>query len=401
MPGARVSEPERGGRGRSIVRRRPLPGAQAPASRRSSPGENATPQRASTAFGSRVGAARGTAERDAGRPGRVPRRPARRRWLLLLALAVIVVAWARGRTLPPEHSEASTQQAPKSSASAAARFAAPAGLNPLACRMYAPTGPAVHRTIFVDAGHGGVDPGAIGVSSSGALVQEKTITLAVAQQLLPKLRAAGYAVLMSRIADVPVTQLQAGDTDSNGFTLTGEHKDTAARIQCANAGHADLLLAIHFNSFSDPSAGGAETIYDASRPFAAQNKHFAGLVQRELIASFSAEGWTVPDRGTKDDSQLDTPAFTSQAENYGHLLELGPAQAGWLAHPSAMAGALTEPLFVTDRAEADVAVNPRGQQAMASALAAAVAAYFAPPTASASAVTSGSPTAPLGASAAP
>ncbi|MGH2364531.1 MAG: N-acetylmuramoyl-L-alanine amidase family protein [Chloroflexota bacterium] len=267
--------------------------------------------------------------------------------------------------------------------------------------MYPPTGPAVHRTVFVDAGHGGVDPGAIGVTSAGASVEEKTVTLAVAQQLLPHLRAAGYNVLMSRTADVPVTQPRAGDTNSNGFTLSGEHKDTAARIQCANAGHTDLLLAIHFNSFYDPSAGGAETIYDASRPFAAQNERFAELVQRQLIASFSAAGWTVPDRGAKDDSQLNTPAFTTQAENYGHLLELGPAQAGWLEHPSAMPGALTEPLFVTDRAEADVAADPRGQQAMASALAAAVAAYFAPPTASASGVPIGSSLAPLGATAAP
>jgi N-acetylmuramoyl-L-alanine amidase len=185
---------------------------------------------------------------------------------------------------------------------------------------------------------------------------------------MPKLQRDGYAVLMSRRSDTTVAALGPDSTDANGLTAAGEHGDTTARVQCANSGHAQALVAIHFNSFDYASVGGAETIYDSARPFAADNQRLAGLVQQEVLSAFSGRGWTVPDRGIKDDSGLDGPALSAAAENYGHLLELGPSQAGWLDNPSQMPGALTEPLFVTDRNEANVAVSADGQEAMATGI---------------------------------
>ena len=258
------------------------------------------------------------------------------------------------------------------------------GLNTDACRRFAPLAPDKRLTIFVDPGHGGVDPGAIGATSTGQPVQEKAITLAASLDLLPLLRQAGYTVVMSRTGDTTVAQLGPGDAQSGGLTVQGEHRDTQARIRCANAVHANLLVSIHLNAFSSPSVGGAETIYDSVRSFKAENLRFAREIQRNILASFAAQAWTIPDRGVKDDANLGG-AITAQAQAYGHLLELGPAQGGWLTQPSAMPGALTEPLFVTDPNEADVAVTRRGQEAIASGLLHAVEAYFAPPPSSASA----------------
>ena len=252
-----------------------------------------------------------------------------------------------------------------------------AGLRSDACRRMPATGHDRQLTVFVDAGHGGVDPGALGETTSGEIVREKDITLAVALNLLPRLQNDGFAVLMSRTADNTVAQLADGDTDTNGFTLSGEHKDTAARIRCANAGNANLLVAIHLNAFEQPSAGGAETIYDSAREFSADNARFAGLIQEGLLSSFSAHGWTVPDRGAKDDADLEGLALSAEAADYGHLLELGPAQAGWLDDPSRMPGALTEPLFVTDRHEANLALTSDGRDAMAQGIEQAIVRYFA------------------------
>jgi N-acetylmuramoyl-L-alanine amidase len=61
---------------------------------------------------------------------------------------------------------------------------------------------------------------------------------------------------------------------------------------------------------------------------------------------------------------------------YGHLIELGPAAAGWVDNPSQMPGALVEPLFLSNAAEARLASDPAGQQRMAVALRTGLQKYF-------------------------
>jgi N-acetylmuramoyl-L-alanine amidase len=244
------------------------------------------------------------------------------------------------------------------------------------CVALEPTGNDRHATVFLDPGHGGPDPGASGTAPDGTVLQEKRLTLAVAHNMLLLLRSAGYRVVLSRLADTSVAQPGAGDLVNGVYTTQGEHADIEARIDCANTAQAQLLLSIHFNAAGDASAGGSETTYDPSRAFSAQSRHFADLIQRAVLSGFASQGWTVPDRGVIPDTQLGTPALTPQAAAYGHLLELGPAAAGWLAHPSAMPGALCEPLFLTDPGEAAVAESQQGQQVLAHALSHAIDQYF-------------------------
>jgi N-acetylmuramoyl-L-alanine amidase len=253
-----------------------------------------------------------------------------------------------------------------------------AGTAPGTCLAFDPLHGNRGQTIFVDPGHGGVDSGTYGYTSSGTMVYEKNLTLATGLDLLGDLRADGYRVVMSRIDDQLVTRSNPDDIASGELTLTGEHEDTAARITCANAAHADVLISLHFNAYSDPSVGGTETIYDTARPFSAANIRLAGLAQRDLLAQFHAAGWAVPDRGTADDSVVGTPSLTSEAASYGHLLELGPAAAGWLSQPSTMPGILVEPLFLSRPSEADVATSIKGQEAIARGLTQAIDAFLAP-----------------------
>lgn len=267
--------------------------------------------------------------------------------------------------VPPAHSRpAAAKEAAPSVEPLAVRTAdLPGGFAPGACAGYDPTGFDLHRTIVVDAGHGGPDPGAV-----GGQVQEKTLTLAVALQLRDMLRSDGYRVVLTRTSDTSVAQLATSQVRQGAVTNSGVHLDTLARIACANASGADALVSIHFNAFSDPSVGGAETFYDDARSFAADNRSLAALVQASLMASYGRAGWTVEDRGIHSDAATGSSGLTATAEAYGRLMELGPASQGWNDKPSLMPGVLVEPSFLTDPFELQVASSIDGQRAIAAGI---------------------------------
>jgi N-acetylmuramoyl-L-alanine amidase len=297
--------------------------------------------------------------------------------LLLLALVLAVVLVDRGlsqpkavRAAPPRGAAAA---APKPAPAAASAQLAVAGLDPSACRSYPPTSGDLGKTVFLDPGHGGADPGAVGVSA-GSQVLEKDATLAVATQLATILRGSGYRVVLARTQDTMVTQVTDADLDQGSLRASSERRDLLARVACANASGASALLSIHFNGFDDPSVGGAQVIYDAARPFAAQNQRLAQLSQAELVKALG-----VDDRGTLTDDQLNAPALTDAGSSYGHLIELGPAQPGWLDQPTIMPGALAEPLFVTNPQEAQLITGAVGQRRVAGALAAAMTQFLEKP----------------------
>jgi N-acetylmuramoyl-L-alanine amidase len=240
-----------------------------------------------------------------------------------------------------------------------------------ACMSLAPTHPGSGQTVFIDPGHGGLDPGVVG-GTSAHQVLEKDVALAVASRLSDLLRSAGFRVVMARTQDTTVIKLSSSDSVYGSLTASAEHRDLAARAACANAAGAAALISIHFDAFADPSVGGTETFYDPARTFAAANRKLATDVQSALVAALGTS-----DRGVWTDDQLAAPTLTSSGSSYNHLIELGPLSAGWVDKPSQMAGALVEPLFLTNPTEARLAADPTGQQQIAAALAAGLAKYLA------------------------
>lgn len=89
--------------------------------------------------------------------------------------------------------------------------------------------------IYVDAGHGGTDSGAVGVNG----IKEKDINLAVAKYLKTELERQDFDVMMSRTSDIT--------------------KKLGERTLEANKWGADIVVSIHCNAFDDPSAHGTET----------------------------------------------------------------------------------------------------------------------------------------------
>jgi N-acetylmuramoyl-L-alanine amidase len=112
------------------------------------------------------------------------------------------------------------------------------------------------KTIVVDAGHGGHDPGAIG---RGGL-REKAVTLDVARRLRDLLMTDGFQVVMTREGD--------------RFVSLGQ------RSALANRSGGDLFISIHANASRHRSAGGFEVYYLS----AATDDHARALEAAENIA---------------------------------------------------------------------------------------------------------------------
>jgi len=282
-----------------------------------------------------------------------------------IALGIIVGLWlARAGRRPPVPLPA----APRLTWAAARPAATARPWAPGACQLLAPLGDGRRVTVVLDPGHGRSDPGTGGLTSSGQPVMEKDLTLATVRILADLLRTDGYTVVLTRTQHTSVASLSAADMPGGGFNVAGKHTDILARIACANAAHAQVFVSLHFNGYADPAVGGTETFYDDARRFSAQNRRLAQLVQHNVVAQFRAAAWAVPDRGSAPDSSDAAPTLSAAAAAYPHLLELGPAQPGYLDHPSQMPGVLCEPLFLTNPAEATIAASPEGQQAIAQGL---------------------------------
>ena len=244
-----------------------------------------------------------------------------------------------------------------------------AGLASGACVSYSPNGAHNGKTVFIDPGHGGLDPGVVG-TVGGRQVLEKDVALGVGTRLGELLRTDGYRVVLSRTGDTSVTRLDANDSVTGAMTASAVQRDLVTRAACANAASSSVLLSIHFNAFDDPAVAGAETFYDAARPFSGSNKQLADDLQSALVAELG-----VPDRGAWTDDGVGT-ALTTEGVVYDHLVVLGPKASGYVDEPSQMPGALVEPMFLTNPDEARFAATSGGQQRVASALRTGLEKYF-------------------------
>lgn len=129
---------------------------------------------------------------------------------------------------------------------------------------------ALHRnktTIVIDVGHGGSDPGKVGIQG----IKEKDVNLAIARYLKDYLIAEDYTVYMTR------------ETDQGLYDESVSNKkksDLYNRIQFVQKKNASCMISIHQNSYPDTIQHGAQTFYYEGRE---EDKNFAQYVQDSLL----------------------------------------------------------------------------------------------------------------------
>lgn len=129
---------------------------------------------------------------------------------------------------------------------------------------------ALHRnktTIVIDVGHGGSDPGKVGIQG----IKEKDVNLAIARYLKDYLIAEDYTVYMTR------------ETDQGLYDESVSNKkksDLSNRIQFVQKKNASCMISIHQNSYPDTIQHGAQTFYYEGRE---EDKNFAQYVQDSLL----------------------------------------------------------------------------------------------------------------------
>ena len=217
----------------------------------------------------------------------------------------------------------------------------------------------VPHAVVLDPGHGGNDPGAIGVGG----LREKDVTLRLGLMLARKLEARGFSVVMTRNGD---------------RTLSLEE-----RTAIAEASGADLFVSLHANAARRRSLSGIETYYPdanherhALRVAARENgvaRSQLNALQRTLARLRVGE---VSPQSRRLAEHVQQELVTGMPRQYRPVANLGVKKGPfYVLFLSSMPSVLVESGFVTHAAEAKRLRDDRYVDALAEQIAEGLSAY--------------------------
>ena len=120
--------------------------------------------------------------------------------------------------------------------------------------------------VVIDAGHGGIDPGKVGINQA----LEKDINLIIAKKVKRYLELSDVEVIMTREGEEGLYQPE----DSNKKV-----QDMKNRVALIDSSGADLAVSIHQNSYSEEYVKGAQVFYYAT---SLQGKSMAEMMQKTM-----------------------------------------------------------------------------------------------------------------------
>lgn len=127
--------------------------------------------------------------------------------------------------------------------------------------------------VVIDAGHGGKDPGKIGVNQ----VLEKDVNLSIARKVQQYLEAQDIRVVMTREDDNGLY-----DSDASNKKV----QDMKRRVALIEETHPAITVSIHQNSYPEEYVCGAQVFYyDGSK----EGQKLADLLQRQLVEKLNPE----------------------------------------------------------------------------------------------------------------
>jgi N-acetylmuramoyl-L-alanine amidase len=125
--------------------------------------------------------------------------------------------------------------------------------------------------VLIDPGHGGKDPGAIGIGG----LREVDVILPIAKRVAAILQSNGYQTKLTR--------------DSDYFVGLDE------RVSMANQYNATIFVSIHANSIDGrPDVNGLETYY-----YGQEGGKLAEVVHRNVLSAVTQKGYYLGDRNTR------------------------------------------------------------------------------------------------------
>ena len=131
--------------------------------------------------------------------------------------------------------------------------------------------PVTDKTIVLDAGHGGIDPGAMNKDKT---VLEKDINLQITMKIKELIEASGGNVVLTRDSDISLYEEGANKTTRQKY-----NENLKNRKKIVENSQADMFVSIHLNSFEDSKYYGAQTFYPAGKE---DSKFLAEMIQAEL-----------------------------------------------------------------------------------------------------------------------
>jgi N-acetylmuramoyl-L-alanine amidase len=216
------------------------------------------------------------------------------------------------------------------------------------------------KTVTIDAGHGGKDPGAPGKHTN-----EKDIVLAIA------LKAGQY--IEQNCPGVKVIYTRKTD----------KFVDLIERAKIANNNHADLFISIHANGLTNPNVTGTESyvlgLHRAGENFEVAKRENS-VIQLEDDYSTKYEGFNPNDPESYIIFSLMQNLYFEQSINLAalvqdqfrekaHRSDRGVKQAGLLVlAQTAMPGILIETGFISNPDEEKYLMSEQGQDYLASAI---------------------------------
>lgn len=127
--------------------------------------------------------------------------------------------------------------------------------------------------IVVDAGHGGIDPGKVGINDA----EEKTLNLQIAQRLKVLLESQGIKVVLTR-------------EDEKGLYKEGTKnkkvEDMQKRCEIITKAMPVFTISIHQNSYTEEYVKGAQTFYYSE---SVEGRELAEMIQASMIERLDKE----------------------------------------------------------------------------------------------------------------
>lgn len=124
------------------------------------------------------------------------------------------------------------------------------------------------NTVVIDAGHGGSDPGKVGVGD----VIEKEINLEIAKKTETLLKKKKVEVIMTREED---RMMMPEDSSAS------KAADMKKRVELINKETPQIAVSIHQNSYQDSSVRGAQVFYYSGSK---EGEEAAGIMQKSLLS---------------------------------------------------------------------------------------------------------------------